>query len=525
MREVLRRHPDLGIKFHYRLDGRWVDIEDIKHETRISCLMYADDCAFFASSEAELQALYSTLGEVFEAVGPRADSQPQIRNEGPRHNPPVPDPPIGKNSGAINHFTKIPGHSLEGRPPVPKVRPQGDAVDVLLARTSIAKRTFVKGWRLTQVNPQGATPRILVFARENSGNSSLGGGDNKVETVDVYGALADRQVSQSGSKVQFKNSTTPSGVMHHTVELKDGKLHVEVRDDNDKRSFFKALWATAFVYRFERHVDAAYMCSPPVTEALNSPYQSKRIQLGKMEKRFQHLTQLEDIVRTDDVRAVFVPKKVGSRKGDRQILFKPIGTGDRAVAVSYEMIGVLRNLEDVVADKKMKEIKLNWKKRVSEKSSFDDRNAINRVVEGLTWLTSTKDQRNRIASLGLTEWRKQLKKDAKLKGKGKWVADWHRMNSKVLKACQSKELVKLRMTVNSLKSLHDNFNSTEQVRVAYSESIKDLAKAAQIVENNLNPSDDLPVEKVLLEGSLYVEFYDKVNKKIHVKIPYARFGE
>ena len=69
MREVLRRHPNLGIKFHYRLDGRWVDIEDMDHETRIACLMYADDCALFASSEADLQALYSTLAEVFKAEG------------------------------------------------------------------------------------------------------------------------------------------------------------------------------------------------------------------------------------------------------------------------------------------------------------------------------------------------------------------------------------------------------------------------------------------------------------------------
>ena len=39
MREVLRRHLNLGIKFHYRLDGRWVDIEDMDHEMHISCLM------------------------------------------------------------------------------------------------------------------------------------------------------------------------------------------------------------------------------------------------------------------------------------------------------------------------------------------------------------------------------------------------------------------------------------------------------------------------------------------------------
>ena len=67
MREVLRRHPNSGVAFHYRLDGRWVDAEDMDYETRIACLMYADDCALFASSEADLQALYSTLAEVFKA--------------------------------------------------------------------------------------------------------------------------------------------------------------------------------------------------------------------------------------------------------------------------------------------------------------------------------------------------------------------------------------------------------------------------------------------------------------------------
>ena len=64
-REVLRRHPHIGIKFHYRLDGRWVDIADMDHETRIACFMYAGDCALFASSEEDLQALYTTLAEVF----------------------------------------------------------------------------------------------------------------------------------------------------------------------------------------------------------------------------------------------------------------------------------------------------------------------------------------------------------------------------------------------------------------------------------------------------------------------------
>ena len=57
MREVLRRHPNSGIAFHYRLDGRWVDAEDMDYATRIACLMYADDCALFAFSEEDLQAL------------------------------------------------------------------------------------------------------------------------------------------------------------------------------------------------------------------------------------------------------------------------------------------------------------------------------------------------------------------------------------------------------------------------------------------------------------------------------------
>ena len=39
------------------------------HKTRISCLMYADECALFASSEADLQVLYTSLTEVFKAEG------------------------------------------------------------------------------------------------------------------------------------------------------------------------------------------------------------------------------------------------------------------------------------------------------------------------------------------------------------------------------------------------------------------------------------------------------------------------
>ena len=37
VREVLRRCPTLGIKVHYRLDGRWLDLEDMTQETRIAC--------------------------------------------------------------------------------------------------------------------------------------------------------------------------------------------------------------------------------------------------------------------------------------------------------------------------------------------------------------------------------------------------------------------------------------------------------------------------------------------------------
>ena len=68
-RKVLHQHPNLGIAFHYRLDGRWAAAEEMEHETRTWCLMYADDCAFFASSEADLQTLYTSLSEVFKAEG------------------------------------------------------------------------------------------------------------------------------------------------------------------------------------------------------------------------------------------------------------------------------------------------------------------------------------------------------------------------------------------------------------------------------------------------------------------------
>ena len=46
-----------------------MDPEDMTHETRISCLLYADDCVLFASSEQELQRLYDDLQEVFRRDG------------------------------------------------------------------------------------------------------------------------------------------------------------------------------------------------------------------------------------------------------------------------------------------------------------------------------------------------------------------------------------------------------------------------------------------------------------------------
>ena len=71
LREVRRRHPTLGIAFQYRFDGLWADAEDMACETRNAGLMYADDCALFAPSEADRQALYSSLAEVFNAEGMR----------------------------------------------------------------------------------------------------------------------------------------------------------------------------------------------------------------------------------------------------------------------------------------------------------------------------------------------------------------------------------------------------------------------------------------------------------------------
>ena len=46
-----------------------MDAEDREFETRIACLTCADDCAFFASSEAHFQSLYVTLAVVLKAEG------------------------------------------------------------------------------------------------------------------------------------------------------------------------------------------------------------------------------------------------------------------------------------------------------------------------------------------------------------------------------------------------------------------------------------------------------------------------
>ena len=69
MRKVLHGHPNLGVAFQHRFDGRWVDAEEMDHETRIACWIYADDCVLFASSEADLQTLYTSLAKVFKAEG------------------------------------------------------------------------------------------------------------------------------------------------------------------------------------------------------------------------------------------------------------------------------------------------------------------------------------------------------------------------------------------------------------------------------------------------------------------------
>ena len=67
--EARRRHPNLGIAFQYRLDGRRLDAEDVDYATRIAALMYAEGCAFCAFSEADLRQLYGPLAEVFMAEG------------------------------------------------------------------------------------------------------------------------------------------------------------------------------------------------------------------------------------------------------------------------------------------------------------------------------------------------------------------------------------------------------------------------------------------------------------------------
>ena len=51
---VLRQRSHISIRFQYRLDGRWADAEGMDFETCIACLLYLEDCALFALSEAEL---------------------------------------------------------------------------------------------------------------------------------------------------------------------------------------------------------------------------------------------------------------------------------------------------------------------------------------------------------------------------------------------------------------------------------------------------------------------------------------
>ncbi len=46
-----------------------MDAEDMAYEVRLACLMYADDCALFATSAAELRHLYDELHEVFRRDG------------------------------------------------------------------------------------------------------------------------------------------------------------------------------------------------------------------------------------------------------------------------------------------------------------------------------------------------------------------------------------------------------------------------------------------------------------------------
>ena len=348
--------------------------------------------------------------------------------------------------------------------------------------------------------------------------------------VVVYGALSDRRLPESGGKVRFKNSTAPGNTSPHTVELKDGALYVEVGDHNDRPSFLKALWATAFVFRFERRGDEAYMCSPPVQDPLKNPYRGQTIRLDNIRKDwFKKLEEhLDDVVKRDDVRAVFFPTRVKDKKGVYRFDFESTGARDQAAAVSYQMIGVLRNLEQVVADKKMKDIKLAWTKRDAKGSlEFETKPAIDRVSARLSELESDsgKGDRSTIATLGLCKAMKRKNKGARKSKRKSWEGDWIRMKSEVLKACQKKEFVKKHVKVDSLQSRVPSFMSSNQtVKDDYLKAITYLAKAARNLKSNLDPRK-LLVANVRVEGNLFVEFYNKSSKKIHVRIPYAQYRD
>ena len=68
-RGVLRRQPHFGSPFQYCFDGEWLDAEGMDFETRIGCLLFADDCALFASSDADVRSLYLIVAEISKAGG------------------------------------------------------------------------------------------------------------------------------------------------------------------------------------------------------------------------------------------------------------------------------------------------------------------------------------------------------------------------------------------------------------------------------------------------------------------------
>lgn len=71
IREVLSRCLKSSIRIRHRLDGRWLDMEDMTHGQRIACLMCAAACARFASSGHEPQQLYDESQEVSTRGGMR----------------------------------------------------------------------------------------------------------------------------------------------------------------------------------------------------------------------------------------------------------------------------------------------------------------------------------------------------------------------------------------------------------------------------------------------------------------------